>query len=58
MLTLFEKRALSLLFGPKWDEVREEWRKLLNYRTSMRIGHSFTNYHQGGQTEEDERNVG
>jgi hypothetical protein len=24
---MFEKRALSRIFGPKKDEVREDWRK-------------------------------
>jgi hypothetical protein len=29
-LRIFEKRVLRRIFGPKWDEVRGEWRKLHN----------------------------
>jgi len=29
-LTVFEKRVLRRIFGPKRDEVTEEWRKLHN----------------------------
>ena len=25
---VFENRVLRRIFGPKWDEVRGEWRKL------------------------------
>jgi hypothetical protein len=28
LLKVFENRVLRRLFGPKMDEVREEWRKL------------------------------
>ena len=27
---MFENRVLRSIFGPKWDEVRGEWRKLHN----------------------------
>jgi hypothetical protein len=27
---VFEKRVLRRIFGPKWDEVTGEWRKLHN----------------------------
>jgi hypothetical protein len=30
MLRVFENRVLRTVFGTKWDEVREEWRKLFN----------------------------
>jgi len=29
-LRVFEKRVLWRIFGPKWDEVTGEWRKLYN----------------------------
>ena len=29
-LRLFENRALRRIFGPKWDEITGEWRKLHN----------------------------
>jgi hypothetical protein len=29
-LRLFENNVLRRIFGPKWDEVRGEWRKLHN----------------------------
>jgi len=29
-LKVFENRVLRRVFGPKWDEVTEEWRKLHN----------------------------
>jgi hypothetical protein len=29
-LRVFEKRALSRVFGPKWDEITEDWRRLHN----------------------------
>jgi hypothetical protein len=29
-LRVFENRVLRRIFGPKWDEVTGEWRKLLN----------------------------
>jgi hypothetical protein len=29
-LTEFENRVLRRIFGPKWDEVTGEWRKLHN----------------------------
>jgi hypothetical protein len=29
-LRVFENRALRRIFGPKWDEVTREWRKLHN----------------------------
>jgi hypothetical protein len=29
-LRVFENRVLRRIFGPKWDEVRGEWRKLQN----------------------------
>ena len=29
-LRMFENRVLRRIFGPKWDEVTEEWRKLHN----------------------------
>jgi hypothetical protein len=29
-LRVFENRMLRRIFGPKWDEVTEEWRKLHN----------------------------
>jgi hypothetical protein len=29
-LRVFENRALRRIFGPKWDEVTGEWRKLRN----------------------------
>jgi hypothetical protein len=29
-LRVFENRVLRAIFGAKWDEVREEWRKLRN----------------------------
>jgi len=29
-LRVFEKRVLRRIFGPKWDEVTGEWRKLHN----------------------------
>jgi hypothetical protein len=29
-LRLFENRVLRRIFGPKWDEVTGEWRKLQN----------------------------
>jgi hypothetical protein len=29
-LRVFENRALRRIFGPKWDKVRGEWRKLHN----------------------------
>jgi hypothetical protein len=29
-LRVFESRVLRRIFGPKWDEVTEEWRKLHN----------------------------
>jgi hypothetical protein len=28
--TVFENRVLMRMLGPKWDEVRKEWRKLHN----------------------------
>jgi hypothetical protein len=27
---VFENRMLRKIFGPQWDEVEEEWRKLHN----------------------------
>jgi hypothetical protein len=30
-LRVFENRVLRRIFGPKRDEVTEEWRKLLRY---------------------------
>jgi hypothetical protein len=30
MLRAFENRVLRRIFGPKRDEVRREWRRLLN----------------------------
>ena len=29
-LRVFENRVLGRVFGPKWDEVTGEWRKLHN----------------------------
>jgi hypothetical protein len=29
-LRVFENRMLGRIFGPKWDEVRRDWRKLHN----------------------------
>jgi hypothetical protein len=29
-LRVFENRVLRRIFGPKWDEVTEEWRKRHN----------------------------
>jgi hypothetical protein len=29
-LRVFENRLLRRSFGPKWEEVTEEWRKLYN----------------------------
>ena len=29
-LWVFENRVLRRVFGPKWDEVTGEWRKLIN----------------------------
>ena len=29
-MRVFENRALRRIFGPKWDEVTGEWRKLYN----------------------------
>jgi hypothetical protein len=29
-LSMYEKRVLRKIFGPKWDEVTGEWRRLLN----------------------------
>jgi hypothetical protein len=29
-LKVFENRVLRRIFGPKWDEVTREWRKLHN----------------------------
>jgi hypothetical protein len=29
-LRVFENRVLRRIFGPKWDEVRGEWRRLHN----------------------------
>jgi hypothetical protein len=29
-LRVFENRVLRRIFGPKWDKVRKEWRKLHN----------------------------
>jgi hypothetical protein len=40
-LRAFENRVLRRIFGPKRDEVTEEWRKLhneeLNYRTPLPV---------------------
>jgi hypothetical protein len=40
-LRVFENRVLRRIFGPRWDEVRGEWRKLhneeLNYMYSPSI---------------------
>jgi hypothetical protein len=33
-LRVFENRVLRRVFGPKWDEVTEEWRKLHNEELS------------------------
>jgi hypothetical protein len=30
MLMVLKKRVLRRIFGPTWDEIREEWRKLHN----------------------------
>jgi hypothetical protein len=27
---VFENRVLSIIFGPKWEELTGEWRKLYN----------------------------
>jgi hypothetical protein len=29
-LRVFENRVLRRIFGPKWDEVTEDWRRLHN----------------------------
>jgi len=29
-LRVFENRVLRRMFGPKWDEVTEEWKRLHN----------------------------
>jgi hypothetical protein len=31
VLRVFENRVLRRIFGPKWDEVTEEWRKIHKY---------------------------
>jgi hypothetical protein len=42
-LRVFEIRVLKVVFGPKWDKVREEWRKLhceelhISYYSSTKI---------------------
>jgi hypothetical protein len=36
-LRVFEKRALSRIFGPKTDEVMEGWRKLHGLYSSPRL---------------------
>jgi hypothetical protein len=33
-LSMFENKVLRRLFGPKWDEVTGEWRKLHNEELS------------------------
>jgi hypothetical protein len=38
-----EKRVLSRIFGPKWDEVKGEWRKLLNKNLMICTPHQILN---------------
>ena len=33
-LMAFENRVLRNIFGPKWDELKEKWRKLHNKELS------------------------
>ena len=36
-LRVFKNRVFRRIFGPKWDEVTEEWRKLHNEELTFRI---------------------
>ena len=35
MLRVFENRVLREIFGPKWDEVTRDWRKLQNEKLNV-----------------------
>jgi len=38
-LRIFENRMLRSIFGPKWDEVTGEWKKLNNEELMIYIPH-------------------
>ena len=51
-LRVFENRVLRRVFGPKRDEVTEDWRKLRNEELSDL--YSLTEYSAGGKIEKNE----
>jgi len=51
-LRVFGNSVLRRVFGPKWDEVTGEWRKLHN--EELIDLYSFTEYCAGGKIEKNE----
>ena len=51
-MRVLENRVLSRIFGPKWDEVRGEWRKLHNEK--LNDLYSLTKYYLSDQIEKNE----
>jgi hypothetical protein len=49
-MRVFENRVLRRIFGPKRDEVTQEWRKLHNEELNDLI---FTKYYSGDQMEKN-----